>query len=148
TATLARRSDGSWLVRNLGALATLRLPAALGWPDLDKSQGVVGVRDLPQGRYVTLDPGHPVALALAPDRPRGPYVLASNAAVASFRRLGADTIRFHLRGHIPVEAEIGGCAGSISVKPTHPGPAAAVTVKGQSVRSPGPDTGELDVSCH
>ncbi|HVT05887.1 MAG TPA: hypothetical protein VHO67_00435, partial [Polyangia bacterium] len=147
-ATLARRTDGTWLVRGLGALATLRLPAALGWPDLDRSEGVVGVRDLPQGRYVTLDPGRPVTLALSADRPRGPYLLASNAGVASFRRLGPDTIRFHLRGHVPAEAEIGGCAGSISVKPAHPGPAASVSVKGLNVRSAGPDTGELDVSCH
>ncbi len=147
-ATLARRADGTWMVRGLGALATLRLPAALGWPDLDRSEGVVGVRDLPQGRYVTLDPGHPITLALSAERPSGPYLLAANAGVASFRRLTPDTIRFHLRGHVPVEAEIGGCAGSISVKPAHPGPAVAVSVKGLNVRSAGPDTGELDVSCH
>jgi polysaccharide biosynthesis protein PelA len=147
-ATLARRLDGGWLVHGLGALATLRLPAALGWPDLEKSEGVVGVRDLPQGHYVALEPGRAVSLVLTPAAPHGPYVLASNAAIASFRRLGGDTIRFHLRGHVPVEAEIGGCSGSMSVRSAHAGPPAAISVKGLSVRSPGPDTGELDVSCH
>jgi len=53
-ATLARRLDGAWLLRDFGALRTVRLPISLGWPDLARSPDVVGVRDLPQGRYIGL----------------------------------------------------------------------------------------------
>ena len=55
-ASLAKRADGSWQLRGFAALRTVRLDPALGWPDLARSTGVAGVRDLPQGRYV-----HPVS---------------------------------------------------------------------------------------
>ncbi|MFO6383296.1 hypothetical protein ACLBYN_62825, partial [Pseudomonas aeruginosa] len=53
-ASLAKRADGSWQLRGFAALRTVRLDPALGWPDLARSTGVAGVRDLPQGRYVHL----------------------------------------------------------------------------------------------
>jgi hypothetical protein len=158
-ATVARRLDGRWILRGFGALPTVRLPAALGWPDFAKSEGVVGVRDLLQGRYVALQPGAPVTLALAPAAPGGPYLLASNAAVVSFRREGSG-LHMRLRGHVPVEAEIGGCAGSLSVRRTSPPtevsqgntakmrPSGNITVKAHNLRCPEPDTGEIDVACH
>jgi hypothetical protein len=156
-ASLARRLDGRWLFRGLGALATVRLPAALGWPDLDKSEGVVGVRDLPQGRYVALAPAKNPSLALSAAAPRGPYLLASNAAVMSFERSDAG-LSLHLRGHMPVEAEIGGCAQSISFhrvppsesplrKAANPGPVGTIQVKGRSLRFESRDTGGIHVAC-
>jgi hypothetical protein len=146
------------VLRGLGALPTVRLPAALGWPDLAKSEGVVGVRELPQGRYAALLPGAQVTLALTPAPPAGPYLLASNAAVVSFRREGQG-VRLRLRGHVPVDAEIGGCPGPLSVH--RPSPAEVshgnaiktrstgnITVKAHNLRFPEPDTGEIDVICH
>ena len=144
-ASLARRLDGRWLFRGLGALATVRLPTALGWPDLDKSEGVVGVRDLPQGRYVALAPAKNPSLALSAAAPRGPYLLASNAAVTSFERSDAG-LSLHLRGHMPVEVEIGGCAQSISFhrappsgsplrKASNAGPVGTIQVKGRTCGS-------------
>ncbi|HXJ23623.1 MAG TPA: hypothetical protein VMT03_25630 [Polyangia bacterium] len=159
-ARLAKRLDGSWVLRGFGALATVRLPAALGWPDLDRSSGIVGVRDLPQGRYVALAPGGAAALTLANHPPAGPYLAASNAAVVSYRRVGSQA-RLRLRGHLPVEAEIGGCDGAIAVKSV--GRAApsgfmrasvvktrstgSVTVKAHNLRFAEADTGEIDVVC-
>jgi hypothetical protein len=157
-ARVARRLDGSWVLRGFGALTTVRLPAALGWPDLDRSTGVVGVRDLPQGRYVALAPGGSAVLAIAGQSPAGPYLTASNAAVVSFQRDG-NVARLHLRGHVPVEAEIGGCTGALAVrrapppqfmrasavKPRAPG---NVSVKGHTLRFAESDTGEIDVICH
>ncbi len=157
-ATLARRLDGTWLLRGFGALSTVRLPAALGWPDLERSRGVLGVRDLPQGRYVALDRGAAVTLALAGAPPRGPYLLSANAAVTSFRRDG-DTVRLRLAGHVPVEAEIGGCAGPITAQRPPPSgftrasaikskASANITIKGHRLQFAEPDTGDIDVVCH
>jgi len=156
-ASLARRLDGRWLFRGLGGLSTVRLPAALGWPDLDRSEGVVGVRDLPQGRYVALAPAKNPSLALSAAAPRGPYLLASNAAITSFERT-AGGLSLHLRGHMPVEAEIGGCAESISFhrvpppgsplrKAANAGPVGAIQVKGRNLRFESRDTGEINVAC-
>ena len=51
--TIARRvDDGAWEVGDLGALRTLRVDPAWGWPDLERSVGVAGVHDAPQGRYI------------------------------------------------------------------------------------------------
>jgi hypothetical protein len=157
-ARLARRLDGSWVLRGFGALTTVRLPAALGWPDLDRSAGVVGVRDLPQGRYVALAPGGAAVLAVGAQPPAGPYLEAANAAVVSFRREG-NAARVRLRGHVPVEAEIGGCAGGIAVRRAPPPEfmrasavkvraSGNVTVKGHHLRFAESDTGEIDVICH
>ena len=109
-ASLARRLDGRWLFRGLGALATVRLPAALGWPDLDKSEGVVGVRDLPQGRYVALAPREESVSGLCPPpRHAGPiFWPPMRPSCPSSARTPASLL--HLRGHMPVEVEIGGCA--------------------------------------
>jgi hypothetical protein len=155
-ATVARRLDGSWILRGWGALRTVRLPPALGWPDLARSAGVVGVRDLPQGRYVALDPGPDmtpaVTLALSGEPPTGPYLAASNAAVVSFRREGGGA-RLQLRGHLPVEAEIGGCTGPISVRrpalveDAKPRSIGNIHVKGHNLRFAEADTGEIDVIC-
>ena len=134
-ATLARRLDGSWLLRDFGALRTVRLPVALGWPDLERSPDVVGVRDLPQGRYVSLVADRAKAAALSPSvspasspasagatghsatrvlslssrAPTLPFVEAANAPVASFRRQGNE-LWFGLSGHVPVDVTIGGCS--------------------------------------
>ncbi len=157
-AALARRLDGTWLLRGFGALSTVRLAAELGWPDLERSQGVLGVRDLPQGRYVSLDRGAAVTLALTGQAPHGPYLLSANAAVASFRRDG-NRLRLRLVGHVPVAAEIGGCAGPIvAQRPPSTGftrasaikskRSANITITGHRLQFAESDTGEIDVVCH
>jgi hypothetical protein len=156
-ASLARGLDGRWLFRGLGSLGTVRLPAALGWPDLDRSEGVIGVRDLPQGRYVALAPAKAPALVLSPNPPRGPYLVAANAAVTSFERSAAG-LSLRLRGHVPVEVEIGGCPDAISAhgvplsmsplkKASNVGMPGAIKVTGRSLRFDGRETGEINVAC-
>jgi hypothetical protein len=113
-ALVARRLDGTWLLRDFGALRTVRLPAALGWPDLARSPDVAGVRELPQGRYVALVPTkQPVRALATTDAPpdsgeAAPYLESANAAVVSERRAGPE-LWLALRGHMPVELTVGGC---------------------------------------
>ena len=66
-ASLARTAEGDWQIRGMDALRTVRLDPQMGWPDLMRSQGVAGVRDLPQGRYVALSSDRAL-LVLRPDR--------------------------------------------------------------------------------
>lgn len=54
--SVARNQDGAWDIRGLGDLRTLRLTSATGSPDLQRSKGVTGIHELPQGRYVSLSP--------------------------------------------------------------------------------------------
>ncbi len=105
---VARRIDGTWELRGLGEVRTVRLPEALGWPDLKRSLNVIGVRAGPDGRFVAVLPGDPVVLALAPEPPREPHLVSSNARVIAWTRDGA-VLRFRLRGHLPVELTVGGC---------------------------------------
>ena len=121
-ARIARRIDGSWELRGMAAVRTLRLPEELGWPDLKRSLNVIGVRAGPDGRFVAVLPGDRVLLALAPQPPREPHLLSSNARVVTWTRDGA-IVRFRMRGHLPVELNVGGCAPL-----TKPWLQAAVTV--------------------
>jgi len=55
--TIARRLDGCFQIRGNGALTTLRIEpgSSMGRIDRVRSIGVNGTRDLPQGRYLSLD---------------------------------------------------------------------------------------------
>lgn len=106
---LARYPDGAFRIHGGGALRTVRLPRALGWPDLARSPAVAAVRDLPQGRYVTVDAASAAAgaiLTMRDEPPALPFILGSNARVLRFERQGAAQIRLHLRGHVPVSVVI------------------------------------------
>jgi hypothetical protein len=108
---LARRLDGNWEIKGGGALRTVRLDKRLGWPNVVDSQEVVGVEDIPQGRYVALSGAQNVLLALQANRPSVPHLVSANAAVVSWSR-DRESVKFHLKGHVPVDMTIGGCTPS------------------------------------
>jgi hypothetical protein len=121
-ARLFRHADGSWRIDGVGHLRTVRLPREAGWPDLDRSQGVVGVRDLPQGRYVALDGSPSVRLVLRPQPPPGPYLERTNGEIMSHRRGqrdGRTEVTLRLRGDgRPLSLSFGGCpaGGAVDVR--------------------------------
>lgn len=115
SAELARRIDGTWEMRNLGALRSLRLDRRLGWPDPARSQGVAGVREDAPGRFVNLASGSQVVLALGSDPPEEPHLLWANAALVSWS-VDRHRVRFRLKGHVDVSLEIGGCSASGSAR--------------------------------
>lgn len=101
--TLSRRMDGAWNIRGLNKLRTVRLPVSAGWPDLERSEGVVGVRDMNQGRYVHLLPDRGQALLhLISDPPLSPYLLHSNGEIEQWRK-DADGISLQMHAHTPLE---------------------------------------------
>ncbi len=60
SARIARTAEGHWHIDNLGALRTLRLPASLSLPDLNRSQNVAGWRRTESGTYVHLSADHAI----------------------------------------------------------------------------------------
>jgi hypothetical protein len=100
--SLARDSDGSWQVRGLDGLRTLRLDPAQGWPDLLRSSGVAGVRDLPQGRYVHLSDER-VRLVLRDSRDPRPALEEANTPLTAWHYVSDGQVRFSFEGQIPLD---------------------------------------------
>lgn len=142
--SFARAPDGALLLRGFGALRTLRLDRRLGWPDLTRSVGVAGVRELPAGRYLALTgEAHP-RLYLQPEPPRGLYLESANAVVQTWRRLGDKRVEFRLAGHLPVELWIANGA-TCRLR----GAAATTSRRGSALqlRFAQPDTGLVTLEC-
>ena len=112
-ATVARGEDGAFVFEGISALRTARIPSASGWPDLARSTGVVGVRDLPQGRYVAFDGSGRATLYLRPEPPVGPYLSSSNGRISAFkfatRESGQRLFTATLSAGVPLELSVGGC---------------------------------------
>ena len=104
---IAKAPDGDWLIHGARNLRTLRLAPSMGWPDLQRSQGVIGYADLHDGRYVSLDGRADVVLHLTDHPPRVPYLVQANAPLQSWQRSGR-TLHFSFAGFQPVRLEIGG----------------------------------------
>jgi polysaccharide biosynthesis protein PelA len=107
---IARAPDGDWLIHGARYLRTLRLDPAMGWPDMQRSQGVIGFADLHDGRYISLDGRADVVLRLVDHPPHVPYLVQANAPLQSWRRSGT-TLHFSFKGFQPVRLEIGGTGG-------------------------------------
>jgi len=104
--TLAMARDGNgWRIRGDGQLRTLRLPPALGLPDLTRSQGVAGWHDAPQGRYVHLSAASALLFTTtAPASGQPPSLAEANARLTDWQP-SADgrSLRLALRGYVPLE---------------------------------------------
>jgi polysaccharide biosynthesis protein PelA len=144
--TLTRRLEGTWEIRGLGALRTLRLDKRLGWPAVGDSIGVVGVDDGPSGRYVALSGAPTATLALAPKKPTDPHLAYANATLQSWS-VDRSRVRFRLRGHVPVVMALGGCNPSGGVDA--PGARVRVDASKRTVQLSfgGQDTREVSISC-
>lgn len=109
-ASLARTADGRWQLRALHGLRTVRLDPALGWPDLERSVGVAGVRDLPQGRYVHLAADRAL-LALRSSRDPRPALEEANLPLSEWRYLDAHRVQFAFAGEFPLQFSVRGGSG-------------------------------------
>ncbi|HXN42586.1 MAG TPA: endo alpha-1,4 polygalactosaminidase [Myxococcaceae bacterium] len=143
--TFARRLDGALEVDGLDNIRTLRLDPTLGWPDLEKSEGVIGVRDIAQGRYVSVIGGR-IRLALTDHPPAAPYLESANGSVLQWDRQG-QKISFRIRGHVPIQAQFAATSGLCQVK------AGSSMIKGvskdghQSFNFAAADTGPATLTC-
>lgn len=103
------RSGEGWRIRGAQDLRTLRLPAALGAPDLARSRGVAGHREAAEGRYVHLGQADAELLTGAPAAQ--PRLESANARISAYER-SETTQRWTLEGEVPLEftlADAGAC---------------------------------------
>ncbi len=106
---LARKGKG-YLVRGYGDDQELRIPAALGYPDLARSINVLGYTDYAGSRYIHLGPGGNAYLVLTSSPPKRPFLQSANARAVAFRRT-PDGFDLTLRGHAPLRLELGNTSG-------------------------------------
>lgn len=103
-----RVDDGGWEIAGLGDLRTLRVDDTWGWPDLTRSVGVAGVRDLPQGRYVHLARDSDPVLYPSVSPPMGPYLHQANGRVLHWEHVGgvAGSAKLRIAGNESLSIEI------------------------------------------
>lgn len=154
-ASLARRPDGSWEIGNLGALRTLRLDPALGWPIAEGSVGVAGVRDVAQGRYVHLSDEREGGLALVAvgaSPSRGPRLLHANGRARTWKLRGPASAQVRVSADMPLEITVaarGACrlvAGGRAAKASRR-PSLATGEVVTAFELTATDTGEADLDC-
>lgn len=117
-ASLAQHVDGAWHIKGLHELRTVRLDTKMGWPNMVKSQGVAGVRDLKQGRYIALSSDQ-VVLHLQPERDTAPSLEQANIPLLEWRYNTAKDIEFSFAGEFPLEFSVryqGSCSVSVAGK--------------------------------
>ncbi|MBX3192148.1 MAG: endo alpha-1,4 polygalactosaminidase [Labilithrix sp.] len=118
-ATLARRLDGgdartTWELGELGELRTMRLSPALGAPDLSRSIGVAGVREVSQGTYAHLtderDRGVAVLSLVRGASPAsassGPRLVQANGRARKWRVREGSRASLRVAGNVPLDLEV------------------------------------------
>jgi hypothetical protein len=91
------RDGDTWRIRGAQALRELRIDQAMGYPDLARSQGIVGFADHGNDRYVHLSGEEEVVLALTQQPPSAPYLVESDAPIRRWKQ-GAGSFEVSLAG--------------------------------------------------
>jgi hypothetical protein len=104
------RTPGGWRVRGASYLRTLRLPVAMGFPDLQQSTGIAGYRSAQNDGYAHLGSDN-AELVLRPTESSGMRLVSANARIESAEPT-ADGYRWNLAGNVPLKftlAHAGNC---------------------------------------
>jgi hypothetical protein len=103
---VTRQLDGSFAVHGGEALRTLRIPAALGAPDVSRSEGVAGVAEAGGVRYVTFVTTGQRRLQLSARPKASPQLTQSNGRVDAFRILSPGRLQLSLSAADVLELRI------------------------------------------
>jgi hypothetical protein len=107
------RSGEAWLIRGGGSLRELRVPTSMGYPDLARSEGVIGYADAGEARYIHMS-GANCKLVLSSKPPERPYLAGANAALSDWAADGRH-LSMTLEGHLDLVFSLGD-AGHCRVK--------------------------------
>jgi polysaccharide biosynthesis protein PelA len=105
SASLARSGTG-FLARGYGPDRELRIPAALGYPDLERSRNVAGYDDFDGRRYIHLGPGGEALLYLQASPSRQPYLKSANGLLEALARK-RETLDLTLEAEVPLALTLG-----------------------------------------
>lgn len=100
--TAVAREGDAWIIRNDGSLRTVRLPPAMGVPDMQASSGVAGYADDGGVRYVSLSGSGDARLVLKPVADTQAELVTANARLKYWRRDASGVLRFALQGEMPL----------------------------------------------
>ena len=100
--TIIAKKNDYWIIYTQGDVRELRSQPKFGYPDLVKSENIIGFSDKDNDRYIHLGPGRLTVLCYQTARPSDPYLVEANAAVTFFARDDKQfKVKFH--GHMPLE---------------------------------------------
>lgn len=102
-------ASGHYLVRNAGALRSLRMPADMNEPAMGDSQGLAGWADGPDGRYLILSAAE-ASFGLSAGQDSSPRLAGANAGVLAWSRDG-QRIQARLAGHQALDFELANATG-------------------------------------
>jgi len=97
---IIRRGKG-FIIKNAGYLRTLRIPASLGFPDIEKSKGIVGFKREGDFIYIHLDGSGKYTLLFTDKKPKFALV-SSNGIVEDFQKEG-NKYRIKLKAYTELE---------------------------------------------
>ncbi|MEY4344713.1 MAG: hypothetical protein RL032_545 [Pseudomonadota bacterium] len=95
------KTNGGWRVRGSGFLRTLRLPAQMGWPDLQQSQGVAGFMKLRDEVFIHLS-ANKANLVLTDTPPSGPRLVSANGRIEQFQQT-TNGPQWAVTAHVPLK---------------------------------------------
>ncbi|WP_456460145.1 endo alpha-1,4 polygalactosaminidase [Desulfurobacterium sp.] len=99
------RQKNKWIFKNAGSLRTIRIPLSEGYPDIDKSKGVVGYRKINNSLYISLDNSGNYELKLS-RTDNNPFILVeSNGIITNFEKENR-RYKISLKGYVPLEITI------------------------------------------
>ncbi len=99
--TIARASEG-WIIKTNGRLRELRIPQSLGYPDLAKSQNIVGYSPYGKNYYIHLGPSPKTYLVLTKEKPSVPYIKFANGKITYFKRT-SHGFDFMIHSYLPTK---------------------------------------------
>ena len=106
------KTPAGWLVRGAANTRTLRVPVAMGTPDLDASRAVAGYNRNGEDQYIHLS-GDEAELVFAPSGSapaRGPRLVSANARIDASTRKG-NTVSWDFNGHVPLQVTLANAEG-------------------------------------
>ncbi|WP_454061632.1 bifunctional glycoside hydrolase 114/ polysaccharide deacetylase family protein [Candidatus Nitrospira salsa] len=100
------KAGTSWNIRGTTSLKELRIPQTLGYPDLQKSQGIAGFSDHETHRYLHVADQSEVTLQLKPTRPTLPYLHNTNGQLLNWVQK-ENTLQLTLKSYQPLIVSVG-----------------------------------------
>jgi polysaccharide biosynthesis protein PelA len=95
------KTGGGWRIRGSGFLRTIRMPVQMGWPDLQRSEGVAGFMKLRDELFIHLS-ANTANLVLTDTPPSGPRLVSANGRIDQFKQ-SANGPQWAITANVPLK---------------------------------------------